>query len=397
MKILLINSDLAKNRGDRAIAEGLIQLIRLRYPNADITGLSENAPRDRKWFGINFLNSDVYTLNPFKWIELILEARRSDIVYWGGGEYLKDYTNKAALWYWAVKILLLRMVNKNIYGTFQGIGPTQARHSQWLVRKIVEMTKVFAVRDGESYQKLIDWGVDEKKLLCVADPAVFPEPRLEPRDLDAAEGRALDEKTKAFGKFVAIAPRNWFHYTKGKILPHRIRKIFGETGVQTEDNKTYIASLVRVIESAAQKYETVVLVPMHMSEDVDFCHMLSERCSVGNVQILEEDSFDPEAIRYFLARAELMIGFRLHSNIIATSGYTPCLNYYYVDKGRAYFDQIEQSDFCFPIESLLEEGFMETFEERVSSLRASAGEVSGQLETKTKEIRKRLSDSIASL
>ena len=54
MKVLLINSDLAKNRGDRAIAEGNIELIRRRWPEAKITGLSEQAARDRAWYGIDF-------------------------------------------------------------------------------------------------------------------------------------------------------------------------------------------------------------------------------------------------------------------------------------------------------------------------------------------------------
>ena len=35
MKILLINSDLASNRGDRAIAEGNILLIRKHFPEAE--------------------------------------------------------------------------------------------------------------------------------------------------------------------------------------------------------------------------------------------------------------------------------------------------------------------------------------------------------------------------
>ena len=125
MKILLINSDVAKNRGDRAIAEGLLELIRTHQPDAKITGLSEESERDEEWYSIQFLKSDVYTLNPFHWMHLLWKAFRSDKVFWGGGEYLKDYTNKASLWYWFVKTAFLKLVNRNIYGTFQGIGPTE--------------------------------------------------------------------------------------------------------------------------------------------------------------------------------------------------------------------------------------------------------------------------------
>ena len=55
MKILLINSDVAKNRGDRAIAEGLLELIRTHQPDAKITGLSEESERDEEWYSICLL------------------------------------------------------------------------------------------------------------------------------------------------------------------------------------------------------------------------------------------------------------------------------------------------------------------------------------------------------
>src|SRR5690606_7403131 len=98
MKVLLINSDLAKNRGDRAIAEGNIDLIKARFPKAKITGLSQEPKRDKRWFGIDFLDMNFQSLSPVDMVRLMREARRSDIVLWGGGEILKDYTNKTALW-----------------------------------------------------------------------------------------------------------------------------------------------------------------------------------------------------------------------------------------------------------------------------------------------------------
>src|SRR5690606_13497512 len=103
-KVLLINSDLAKNRGDRAIAEGNIELIRRRFPGAKITGISQFPRRDAKWYGIDFLDMNFQSLNPYQTLRLCLEARKHDVVLWGGGEILKDYTNKAALWYWVIKI-----------------------------------------------------------------------------------------------------------------------------------------------------------------------------------------------------------------------------------------------------------------------------------------------------
>ena len=79
-KVLLINSDLAKNRGDRAIAEGNIELIRERFPDARILGISQYPERDEEWYGIKFLDMDFQSLNPLELVRLARVARRSDAV-----------------------------------------------------------------------------------------------------------------------------------------------------------------------------------------------------------------------------------------------------------------------------------------------------------------------------
>jgi len=389
MKVLLINSDFAKNRGDRAIGEGLIELIKIRYPDAEITGISEMPIRDKAWFGIEFLDADVYSINPFKFIRLLIEARRSDIIYWGGGEYLKDYTNKASLWYWYVKIKLLRLANPNIYGAFQGIGPTAAKSSKVFVSKIVEMTKRFAVRDQTSYENLLSWGVDKNLLISSSDPAIFT--KLKSSDNTEADlYEALNVSPKTLEDFIAIAPRNWFHYKKGKILPHRFRKLLLDEEAQSEDNKRFIENLVELIQHAAKKTENIFLVPMHMVEDVTFCEMLKDKSGVSNIHVISNDTITPHNIRRLLSMAKLMVGFRLHSNIIATSNYTPSINYYYVDKGRAYFEQIDQAEYCFAIEDLLSKAGVSAFKKTLGKLMNSLDKNSAELRTTIEAKRRKI-------
>lgn len=394
MKILLINSDVAKNRGDRAIAEGLLELIRACYPDATITGLSEEFRRDENWYGIRFLKSDVYTLNPLHWIQLLWEAFRSDKVFWGGGEYLKDYTNKASLWYWFVKTALLKLVNPNIYGTFQGIGPTEAKSSRWLIVKIVNMTKKFIVRDQESYEKLLDWGAAKDKISFASDPAIFLE---SPESHgDGIDWNAIGISLSDLSDFVAIAPRNWFHYNKGGFIPHRFK--LESTATETPiENKVYIRALVAMIDYLAEQGHKIVLSPMHMSEDVLFCKHLQSLCQTDKITVLDQDTLNPKQFRYVLSKAKVMIGFRLHSNIIATSNYTPSLNYYYVDKGRAYFDQIKQGHNCFPIEALLEESFLEEFEQNFTQLSTNSEVTRHSLKHEITELRGHLASTMTKL
>ncbi len=382
--VLIINSDLAKNRGDRAIAEGLIQLIRESYPDSHITGLSEQHERDSHWFGVDFLDTDVHTLNPLKWLALAVAAKRSDVVYWGGGELLKDYTNKAALWYWSLKIVWMRLFNARIYGAFQGIGPTKSNFSKRIIAFTVRRTKRFAVRDQESFDKLVSWGVPKAQLVSSSDPAILPVPEaITPGEFKELASQSIDEQY--VNDFIAIAPRDWFHYKKGGIIPYKYKKRFTSERPNPQ-NELYKQKLVEMIQIAAKASSHVLLVPMHMSEDVPFCNSLKQQLP-SNVTILETDTISPALLRKLLAQAKAMVGFRLHSNIIATSGYTPSVNFYYVDKGRVYFEQIGQQKNAFAIERVLEDDFAKVYTERLNDLLANQAAYRAELERSITERR----------
>ena len=167
-----MNSDSPHNRGDRAILAGLIELIQSVRPDSQITALSQFPERDTEWFRIKFLPFSPYSTSPFALIRLMLAAKKADVVMWGGGELLKDYTNRLSLYYWLLKLTAIRLANKNIIGAFQGIGPTNSEHSKQLIAKTVNLCKVFITRDQESVHKLTHWGA-ETTLIPSFDPAVF--------------------------------------------------------------------------------------------------------------------------------------------------------------------------------------------------------------------------------
>jgi polysaccharide pyruvyl transferase WcaK-like protein len=374
-RILLINSDLAKNRGDRAIAEGIIQLIKQQFPDATITGLSEQADRDRAWFGIEFLDQDSQSLNPIDFFKLFHAARRADIVLWGGGEILKDYTNKLALWYWVVKISLLSQANKQIYGAFQGIGPTKAQISRRLIAFIVRRTQRFIVRDQESKDKLIAWGVPADKVIASSDPAVLPEPDA-PSAATKAKLAKLSNIDEGFlENFICFGPRSWFHYKTGGVIPFRYKKallklVGKELGGDSPQYTMYKQKLVAAIDTITKTQNSnLLLVPMHMSEDPELCQYLLEHVATPErVRVLSGDDYSPAELRSIMGQARVMIGFRLHSTIIATSSAVPSINLYYVDKGRVYFDQIGQSHYALPIERVLDDGFVTDLTSLVGNL-----------------------------
>ncbi len=364
-RVLLINSDLAKNRGDRAIAEGNIALIKQRFPDAAIMGISQYPDRDREWYGIDFLNMDFQSLNPIELIRLCLVARRHDIVLWGGGEILKDYTNKAALWYWVIKMTFVSMVNPNLYGAYQGVGPTTSTFSKRLIAYVVRRCRAFIVRDDESYDKLAAWGVPTDKLRAASDPAVLPVPDNPDAELIAKLKRDFDINETFLSNFICIGPRDWFHYKPSGVLPYKYKKridaLLGKTQVaETPQHRRYVEQLNALVSSLTGELGcNVLFVPMHMEEsDAALCQQLAKQVTNQDMaRVVDKDTLSPAELRSLVASAQAMIGFRLHSNIIGISAGVPSVNIYYVDKGRVFFDQIGQSRYAVPIESVLEDDF----------------------------------------
>src|SRR5690606_285618 len=113
----------------------------------------------------------------------------------------------------------------------------------------------------------------------------------------------------------------------------------------------------------------ILLVPMHMAEDQELCRYLATHATQSTrVRVLKGDLYSPAEFRGILGRARAMVGFRLHSAIVATSSAVPSVNFYYVDKGRVYFEQIGQSHNALPVERVLEENFALDVAARVSVL-----------------------------
>ena len=335
------------------------------------------------------------SLNPFDFIRLARAARSSDLIFWGGGEILKDYTNKTALWYWVLKMSLLSLVNPNLYGAYQGIGPTKADFSKRLIVFVVNRSRRFIVRDRESYDKLIAWGADKTKLAHASDPAVLPRPAEISPDLKTKLQHYFDIDEKFLDNFIAIGPRDWFHYKPGGLIPFKYKQklfeIFGKS--LTTDNPKhdkYIANLTSAISELSRKYDTNILItPMHMEEsDTDLARLLkSHSADPEKVRILESDTLSAPELRSVIARAKAMIGFRLHSNIIGISAGVPSVNIYYVDKGRVFFDQIGQSRFAMPIEKLLEDDFVDKLLVSFDELYRNRAEIHQQISAATDKLR----------
>jgi polysaccharide pyruvyl transferase WcaK-like protein len=358
LRVLIHNSDSPKNRGDRAILVGLIELVRNRWPEAEIWSLSQYPERDEEWFGIRFLPQSPYSTNLGQWLALYRLARRSDIVFWGGGEILKDYTNKLGLVYWWVKLTFLSVANPRIVGAFQGIGPTSATISKRLIRATVNRTKVFLTRDEESKAKLVAWGV-KRPIISSFDPAVVGVPSVFD-DALAARVAAAGIEPEFLRNAVGFGLRRWFHYSQSGWIPNKYRRQATTVVAESDDLVAYRRHVAELADGLVERNDVnLVFFPMHMDAsegDAEFAEEVIALMRNGNrTRVLADDVFSSNDYAGIMSALRMFVASRLHSAILATIATVPAFVLYYVDKGRLFFEQVGMQRFSEPIEATLPE------------------------------------------
>ena len=377
MRVLIHNSDSPKNRGDRAILVGVIELVRRQWPDAEIWSLSQYPERDEEWFGIRFLPQSPYSTNLGQWFSLLRLARRSDVILWGGGEILKDYTNKLGLVYWWVKLTALSVVNRNIIGAFQGIGPTSADISKRLITWTINRTRVFVTRDEESKQKLLDWGV-KRPIISSFDPAVIGVPTA----FDDALAARLETEGGIEREFlvnsVGFGLRRWFHYKQAGWLPNKYRSEKSRANDEPSPKlATYTEHVAELADRLVAEHDVnVIFFPMHMDasegDDVFAEQVIALMKHKDRTRVLANDVFSSNDYAGIMASLRFFVASRLHSAILATIANVPAFVLYYVDKGRLFFEQVGMQRYSDPIEATLADDFVATHAARITTLLGEA-------------------------
>lgn len=377
-RVLIHNSDSPKNRGDRAILVGVIELVRRTMPDAEIWSLSQYAERDEAWYGIRFLRQSPYSTNLLEWVALLRLARRSDVVLWGGGEILKDYTNKLGLVYWLIKMTLVRLANPMLVGVFQGIGPTGARVSQRMIRASVNLCRIFLVRDAESKEKLEAWGT-RTPVIASFDPAVLGAPT--PLDeIDAADLAEAGVDVARLRASFGLGLRRWFHYRQGGWLPSRFRRAAPDAAAMEGRVDRYRRVVADLADGLIERHDLdATFFPMHLAEsegDAAFAQSVIELMRHGErASIIAADGLSPADYAGVLGGTRFFVASRLHSAIVATMAGVPSFVLYYVDKGRLYFEQLGMQRHSAPIDAALEEDAANVLGRRVDALVAESDRV----------------------
>jgi polysaccharide pyruvyl transferase WcaK-like protein len=356
-----------------------VELVQDLYPNAEITSLSQFQKRDENWFGIKFLPFSPYSTSPVDYLKLLAAARKSDVVLWGGGELLKDYTNKLSLFYWALKLWGVKMVNRKVIGSFQGIGPTNAEISKKVIIAAVNQCQSFLVRDHESKQKLESWGA-KSNVVASFDPAVYA---------------SRTFSTNPNGP-IGLGLRRWFHYRPSGWIPTKYRFWQKDLGPNAQEIR-YVENLAVLADQLIETNDAdLKFFPMHLGHSEDdggFADLVISKMKNGQrCSVLASDDISPADYLTEISNCRMFVASRLHSAILATVANVPSICLYYVDKGRLFFEQLGLSHYSLSITEMQTDGVVEKLlglskeltaesESVMAQQRSSLEKMKGQLKT----------------
>lgn len=245
------------------------------------------------------------------------------IVYWGGDTWVKWYGDKfpRQLLYKMIFInLAARMLGKRVYYVGCGIGRLSG-YSLFLARLSAKLANKIIAREKRSADLLAINGVE-----------VFP---------DLAVNLPFYNKSKHISdkKQFTVGVSLLYYLPEPEVNFPRLLKKIADLLQRLPDNKFKI-----------------VLYPMLVTEQVEkddlwaSQQLLSKLPKDKNVEILYPD--DLESAVKMLSDIDLLIGTRLHANILGTLSGTPCLGIAYRPKVASFFKDNGLKDYCIDLDSL---------------------------------------------
>lgn len=153
-----------RNNGDEAVLAALCEeLTALGIMREQITVLSGDPDQTGQAHGVK-------AIGRFNLPAILLAMKNNKIFISGGGSLLQDSTSWRSLPYYLglIEIALLFKLKVIVYG--QGIGPVnRSLYHQW-IRRAFQRVDELSVRDENSANLLVDWGIDTNKIVVASDP-----------------------------------------------------------------------------------------------------------------------------------------------------------------------------------------------------------------------------------
>lgn len=300
------------NQGDDAILEAIVNEFKKINPLVRIKVLSNNPEKTRRVYDVDAS----YRFNPFKVISTI---KRSDMLISGGGSLLQDITSSRSLWYYLSVIKTSKILNKKTVIYANGVGPIQKKFNRWLTKRILRNVNLITLRDKDSADYLAEIGIDKNKCIVRSDPVFLLEE-------NKAEADIILQEIGLDSEFIVVNLRPWIN----------------DDRLLTEVSKT-----LRKLMDDGHK---VLLLPMHMSKDIEILKKLINITEHKNLYYYFED-MNVTTLMGIFSKAEMVVAMRLHGVIYSAAVHIKPFAISYDPKVTSFMKSID-SEYIIDVEKI---------------------------------------------
>ncbi|UYU19687.1 polysaccharide pyruvyl transferase family protein [Methanoculleus submarinus] len=341
------------NIGDEAILAGMVTSLRKYIDDPHVSVITNNLEETRTLHNVRPVRQSFKkgvlrfigrTILEGELAAIQREIRNCDIFILGGGSLLQDLR----VYYLPALLSLVRLAQRYgkktvIYGI--GAGPIDTHLDRKLCSSILNEADLVTVRDSMSKEVLERCGV--RDVIRTADPAFgieVPDPTV--------IGTYLTSLNITNGdRYIASTAYNWLHDSD-------LSRNAVEAAQDLRDRRE---SLAGIFESIVREHDQrMLLVPTVKVDREGYAAIRDLMPSSEKADVLE---YNPHFTAVFaaLSRADVLVGMRLHSLILATMMGVPVVPISYCGKVKSYLELVGLEGFYLDVEDLGTETFAGQF------------------------------------
>ena len=353
MRILITDYYAASNRGDAAILDGLIHSIKTKIPSAEFEVITENTTAAELLHDIN-VNEQMISVQQWKeyWKQgefpksvdnmVINLYKNADLIISTGGHHITEdyFPGKIGM---LMELYYCSRLAAPVALVGQTIGPVKNIIYRKLVKTVLNRVDLITVRDQKSLSVVKSLGITTPTKFT-AD-AAFSMPTVPLSTPKISSRRVQDELSikKETSTLVTISPRE-------------VRSFYN-----TSVERNYIECLAHVADNIIRKGDYyVVFVPTctslagYSTDDRIISHRIVDQMDEEGARIIMAELSHYEIYSVY-NQADLHIGTRMHSCILAAKSGTPLVALEYQYKLSELMSQLSVEEYGLAVDTLTSE------------------------------------------
>lgn len=298
----------AKNLGDDLMLEAIIGW--LTKQNRRVTVISENVEDTKSRFQVACI-SNAALLFQWGWVGTYLKGKgysllkalfKADELFVGGGDLIRDTMGWRTFWYTVEKMLLALLLGKKVYLINVGIGVPTKKYSKKILRYVLSRCEFIVVRDNRSLELCNELGVKHVKIA--------------PDIATALSEKYYDKETRHSKK-----ENNKYCLVTLRTSPN----VYHGYDIGNEHYKGLAEALDSLVEN---KNLDIIFVPFQSLKDNDdnsVHKVVYDFMKHKGRATIEDWNSSSRKLFEKVAEAQLVIGMRLHTAIVAISVESRCV------------------------------------------------------------------------